>query len=1851
MKKKYLSAIILIFIYFLFFSCSKFPFKKKIKEINDSKFIEYISEYTSGIISNQSPILVKLAKPIDLSNPEIAIESKNVPEKIFQINPKVKGKAIWEDNRTIILYPEKTLPSGKKYKAELDLSKLFDVPDDMSKFIFNFSVKKQNFEVIIDETTFSEVNNGKTQNISGYIETSDNARDEDIEKILSLKDVNNLKISWDHALGENKHKFLVTDIERKSKNYSISLEWDGSSIDINKKGKQKLTIYGLEDFNYIGHKLIQSPETYLKIQFSMPIDKNQDLKNIIQVKGDNNPKFLVEDNIIRLYPSGSQKNSVSIIIDKNLKDISSSILGKQIEFIVAFRQEKPQVKWVRKNGGVLPITNEMIIPFEAISLKAVDVTVIEIYEDNIIQFLQVNKDLKGNKEIKRVGRPIINKIFSLENTSVKNLYEWNRFNLDLSDLINLKPGALYQIRINFRHSYSLYTCKNEEEDQEIIEDRISEENWDSQAEGSYWDYYNEDYYYEDYWNDRDDPCKPAYYGKRREISVNILASNLGIISKGTDNGELDVFITDLITTNTSSGVEIEVYNFQQQLLAKDKTDGKGHVLLKTNSVPFAIIAKKGKERGYLRIDDGTALSMSSFDVGGTDSKKGLKGFIYCERGVWRPGDTIYLNFILEDKLKKLPDNHPVILELRNPKGQLEKRMVKNENVEGIYNFTFSTDPEDPTGNWRADIRVGGEVFSKKIKIETIKPNRLKINLDFGKDVLTVQDKALKGTIDVKWLHGAIAKNLNAEFDVLLLPRKTVFKDYPGFIFDDPSAEYYPESENVFKGKLDENGKAYFNLSLDATNASGSLNAIFSGKVFEEGGDFSIDKLSIPYYPYESFVGLKLPPGDKARGMLLTDNDHIVNIATVDSYGKPVSRKDIEIEVYKLSWKWWWDKSDENISNYIGRSYNQRLIEGKVNSVNGKATWKLRINYPEWGRYFIRATDPYSGHSSGVVFYVDWPGWAGSAQKGELGGATMLSFYSDQSEYKVGDKANITIPSSSNGRALVSIENGSKVIDSFWIETKEGKTDFNINIKPEMAPNIYVNVTLIQPHGQVKNDLPIRLYGVLPIKVFDPDTKLEPIINMADTLAPEKNVNIKIKEKNGKPMAYTIAVVDEGLLDLTNFETPQPWDAFFSKEALGVKSWDIYDDIIGALADNFGPLLAIGGGGELLPPNAQKASRFTPVVKFFGPFFLSKGQEKNHSFIMPRYIGSVKTMVVAAYDGKYGNVSKSSFVKESLMILGTMPRVLGPGEKIKLPVNVFVLDDNIHNVNVTVKPEGLIDINGKDSQQIYFEKSGDKFLYFDLSTKESLGIGKVYIEAKSGNEKATYEVEIDVRPSNPVETTVYQGFINPGKSWSQEIELIGIEGTNKQMIEVSYLPPINLQKRLNFLIRYPHGCIEQVTSSVFPQLYLDKLVQLDPKQKEEIQKNIEAGIDSLKKFRTGNGGFGYWPGDNTPSEWASTYAGHFLIEAKNNGYKVPLDMLEDWESYQKSKANQWKDSSKEYYDDLIQAYRLYTLALYGKPLLSAMNRMKEKKNLEYRVKWRLAAAYAIIGKENVANDLIQRLSTEVQDYQATSYTYGSSLRDKAMILETLILMNKKESAFILLKEIADKLGSEAWYSTQSTAYSLIAISMFGGTTKKEEEISCKYTFGSQKGVINSQKSFALKEVTSAKGVLNIENTGKQVLYVRFTSQGIPAIGKEKEGENGLSMDVVYKTKDGIIINDIFEIKQGTDFIIETKIRNSGIFGDIEEIALTQIFPSGWEILNARLQETENYYSFDKPDYQDIRDDRVLTYFDLNAGQTKTFKIMLNASYLGEFYLPGINCEAMYNNEIFSKKPGKKTSVVK
>ena len=253
------------------------------------------------------------------------------------------------------------------------------------------------------------------------------------------------------------------------------------------------------------------------------------------------------------------------------------------------------------------------------------------------------------------------------------------------------------------------------------------------SDEDFWKIYDAYYPYGYNWRQRNNPCSPSYYNKEKWASRNILASNIGLTAKrANDNGML-VAVTDLLTTAPLAGVELRLLDFQQQLLLTTKSDDKGLARFDLKKKPYLLIATKGNEKGYLKLDDGNSLMLSRFDVDGEEVKNGIKGFIFGERGVWRPGDTMYINFVIEDKANNLPAEHPVEFNLFNPQGQLYKRMIETKGEHGFYVFTTSTDAAAPTGNWLAKIKVGGAVFEKRLKVETVMPNRLKINLDFGKD--------------------------------------------------------------------------------------------------------------------------------------------------------------------------------------------------------------------------------------------------------------------------------------------------------------------------------------------------------------------------------------------------------------------------------------------------------------------------------------------------------------------------------------------------------------------------------------------------------------------------------------------------------------------------------------------------------------------------------------------------------------------------------------------------------------------------------------------------------------------------------------------------------------------------------------------------------------------------------------------------------------------------------------------------------------------------------------------------------------------------------------------------------------
>ncbi|MFP4556118.1 MAG: alpha-2-macroglobulin family protein [Bacteroidales bacterium] len=1825
------------------FALYKYVFKGK-AEISTMDFSSYVAAHTSGTISKTESIRVVFSSDI------VKVESigKEADSRIFRISPSEKGELIWHNERTLEFRPETNLSNDTEYRVTISLDRLFDkIPKDFKEFTFAFRTIKQAMELKVSGIEFYDDPKNEERRVAGQVFTADYAEPESIKETISAtQNGDNLEISWSSSGDGRTHHFWIEGVKQTDETGKVAITSKGKPIDVHDIGYQETEIPPKGVFRILSHNVIQAPEQCIEIRFSEPIDPSQNMQGLIRASGMSDARIIIEGNVARVYPSSRLTGSYSFEVSPGVRSINRQRLEEGSDISVTFEVIKPQVKLVGQ-GVILPSSGGLLFPFQAVSLRAVDVSIVKVFSQNVAQFMQVN-NLGGQSELRRVGRLIRKKTVLLNQAGQVDYNKWNTYNIDLSELIKTEPGAIYQVSINFRKEYSTYSCNGETDNESLT---IIDERYNPTDDIARSHYYASDYPYDYYnWRERDNPCKVSYY-RNKSVSRNVLASDFGMIAKAGADGGLMVAVTDLNTAQPINGIEIDIFNYQQQLIKTATTDSKGMALFEfqEHERAFLAVAKQGEQRGYLKVDNGSTLSLSSFDVSGVAVQKGLKGFMYGERGVWRPGDTLFISFILEDKGKTLPENHPVNFELTNPRGQQVYHAVANQSVEGMYSFPVITNKDDPTGNYTARVKVGGVTFSEVFKVETIMPNRLKIDLKIEDDALRY-GKVTTASFSSAWLHGAPARNLKVQVDAVLSQSTTTFDNYNGFSFDDPARSFYAEEQTIFEGKLDEKGEVNFspNISVKST-APGKLNAHFTARVFEQGGAFSIDRFTVPYYPYRNFVGLKMPEPQNRRGTYLTDTTHNVSIVLVNSNGNPVSRKRINVEVYKIDWRWWWERGNEDLSNYITGSYHRPIQKGSVTTgSNGKAAFDLRINHPEWGRFLVRAVDPDGGHATGTIAYFDWPGWYSRDKRATPEAASMLVFSSDKEAYNVGETVNINIPSPDGGKIFLTVENGVKVLQSHWIDASAGETQFSIIASDDMAPNVYINAMLIQPHGQTKNDLPIRMYGVVPIGVENPQTHLEPQIKMPDVLEPEQKVSITVSEKEGKPMAFTLAIVDDGLLDLTRFRTPNPWRSFYAREALGVRTWDLYDMVLGASSGRMQRIISIGGDEEATGQGDQTANRFKPVVKYFGPYKLAKGKSERIEFTMPNYVGSVRVMAVAAKDGAYGSAEKTVPVRKPLMVLATLPRVLGPEEDVVLPVTVFAMEDKVKNVKVRIEPNEMLSIKGNKEQTVRFDDVGDKMVRFNLKAASKLGVARIKVYAESGREKASHEIELDVRNPNPPMTLVQDTVLKEGQSWKPTYEAFGIEGTNTASVELSTLPPINLGRRLKFLLGYPHGCLEQTVSKAFPQLFISKLADVDENVKRSAEENVRYALDRLRSFRTSDGGLSLWPGSAYPDEWASTYAGHFLLEAQRLGYTIPSGILDGWKRSTQRVAQNWSPARQSGYrnSDLMQAYRLYVLALAKSPQMGAMNRLRESSNLSVAAKWRLAGAYVLAGNPEAAKSLISNAPLSVNTYREQSYTYGSDTRDRAMIVETLVLLGDFEKAMPLLSELSQKLSANRWMSTQETSYSLLAFSKFAEASKASEGISARLSIdgGSAKKQNTKQPilQHAFNPVQSGSGKVSVENTGQGMLYARLINHGMPVGGKEVAQSNNLQIEVNYYLMDGSRVTPE-TMTQGTDFYADVRVYNPGTRGDLEQLILSLIVPSGWEIRTSRLDEGSSLQS-SPYDYQDIRDDRVYTYFNLQQGQAKSFQIRFNATYEGRFYMPGIACEAMYDNSINARKAG-------
>lgn len=1828
--------------------------------MSPEQLANYISGFTTGVIGASQEVRVQFAQPI--VSPEQVDQSGT--DGWLDFSPATPGVFHWDNVRTLVFSPEEGWEPGQTYTVTVDLKAAYDTLTGPDSYVFEFTVREPNVQVEVVGMYTPDPQRMAEPAIGGIVRANDPVDVGRLEGLIAASQ-NGRSLPVDYvSTGDMTFEFVVGGVQRGEEATSVQLNWDAESLKLgNASGSREMDIPGLGDFKVMNVRYDNSGSANVEVRFSDPLQATQDLTGLLTVEGVNQLRFQVVGNVIKAYVEGGLSGNKEVAINAAVQNMTGRSLGRDVKWQVSFTRPEPELRAVG-DGVIIPHDGPRLFPFEAIGLESVVVEIFKIYENNVLQFLQENQlqNTSDDYSLQRVGRIISQDRVVLKNlVAESDLDNWTRYALDLNEYLDEDPEAIYQVRIGFGLNDVRRNCgtkladyglKPMEFNKEVADVEVGFSDPPSSYLGSYYGVYG---YYDDHeWEDRDDVCKPAFYHRERFLLRNVLSSNIGIIAKQDEDRGTVVIATDLLSGRPLSGATVSLYDQQQQALFSGNTDASGFVKATTDFRPAFVTVSKNSDVGYLKLDWETALGLSRFDVSGVSATAGLKGVFYADRGVWRPGDSVFLNFVIEDRLAKLPDNYPVNFELYDARGRLLEERTVTPGAGNIYPLHLVTDRDDPTGNWRAVVKAGGQEYQRSLKIETVKPNRLSIDLNFGDQPLSSVNRSVR--VKSSWLHGAPAAGLTADVEMQLRPRYDGFEDWPAYVFHDPARRSFDDSPNVvFDAALNGRGEASFSIPALNERLPGKMRAGFKTRVYEPGGNFSVDNIQTDYLPYPYLVGVRLPENRWGGQELPIGQASTVELAVVDPEGRPAAGRQLQVGLYEVRWRYWWQDNNDNVSRFNSNDHRE-AVETYTVTTNGSGKVNLPVTVNQWGRYLLRACDG-DGHCTGDYFYAGSP----ADGEGDREAAALLPLQIDREEYKVGESVEVSIPATSGGMILVSLENSTGVLSTKWVEATAGNNVYRFTADESMMPNLYVNVQLIQPHSRTEDDRPLRMYGVIPVKVIDPDTRLEPQVVASDEWEPEEEVTVAVSEKNGRAMSYTLAVVDEGLLGLTRFATPDLWTSFFAREALSVRTFDLFQQVIGAQGADFSRVLAIGGDGELEPGvNEPRANRFEPVVRHLGPFELPAGRKATHRINLPNYVGAVRLMVVAAGDRAYGKAEKTIPVRKPLMILPTLPRVLAPGEEIAMPVNVFAMSDKVKNARVTVREltGGMVDFKVSNAQEISFAGPGDQLLRFPFTVGDRLGVARFEVVAEGSGERITQTMEIDIRNPNAFQTETKSITIPPGESREVAYAPFGMNATRTATFEAATLPPLNLSRHLKYLLRYPYGCLEQTVSPAFAQLHLANLVELSNEEEESTRRNVMAGLNQLLRFQTSDGALSYWPGQGRAHPWATNYALHFILEAEAAGYTVPNQMKSKLIDFQRSAAGNWRNTVFDYYVSdrqryLDQAYRLYTLALAGRADLGAMNRLKGVKDLATTAAFRLAAAYSLAGKQSTAEDILNGRDGVISPYRELSYTFGSQIRDLAMILETNVLMGRSDAAGRVAMRLAEAVSKRRWLSTQEAAFAMVSLAKLVENEGVGDDLQLRYVSptGSSSDLGSNLALLQVELPSDAdNSSFSVTNLGTSTIFASVVTSGQPLPGEEKSVESNLDMSVSYADMNGNAVNPA-NLRAGTDFVATYEIIHPATTGlDYREMALKSVIAGGWEIVNERMDLIDDGAQDAAYTYRDYRDAEVMTFFDLDRSRTKRFSIRLTAAYPGRYYLPTQLAEAMYDNDIQAAVKGQWISVL-
>ncbi|MBE0571367.1 MAG: alpha-2-macroglobulin family protein, partial [Ignavibacteriaceae bacterium] len=1507
--------------------------------------------------------------------------------------------------------------------------------------------------------------------------------------------------------------------------------------------------------------------------------------------------FSVSGNILRIETDLGNVQTVELKIKKGLPGLYGGKLEYDYEQEVSMVNVEPSINFADKKGKYLMLGGEENLKVNAVNINEVEIEVSQVFKNNILHFLNQYGYYYYYDEYDYYYNPSyyvgdFGEILYEEKIKLPGGQNWLKsFTVNLNKALGQKFKGIYTVSV-----------------------RSEDERW-------------------------------------RSDSKIVAVSDLGIISKIAGD-EIYVFVNSISGAEPVADAEVSIISTNNQTILSGRTDGSGVAVFKDvkkkteGFSPRLVVVNKDEDFNYIDLRE-TFVETSRFDVGGlTQYAADFNVFLYSPRNIYRPGEQVNLSAIVRNDKIQVVKDVPLITKIVTPTGKVFEEFKKDLNEQGSFELSFTLPEFAQTGGYSADVYTGDKqlIGSYKFSVEEFVPDKIRVNVKSDKAKTKPGDKV---NIDVsaEFLFGAPAADMRYEADIQLNHNSFMSKNYPGYVFSNSSTTNTTVDNTFLEGQLDNDGKTKIEYDIPSSiQSKGVIVGTTYVSVFDLTGRTVTRSASFDVYPKDYFIGIKST--DYYFGV----NENInFNLVAVNKDDKQIDNFGATAKLVRYEWQTVLKKDYSDRYYYASEEKEFNEWEKDV-TISGPTKFNFMVS--KSGRYELRISKKGSGDYEKNDFYAY--GWGTStAGSFEVDKEGKVEIVFDKEHYEPGEKAKILFTCPFSGKLLVTFERGS-VYSYQYIDVNSKSAELEISMNDEHMPNVYVTATLFKKHGKDDTAPFLVGHGFASAKVIKNQNKLPVSISASQKIKPNTTQQITIKTEAQHDIYVTVAAVDEGILQITNFPTPNPYEFMYAKRPLMVESYDLYKLLLPEIVK----ISSSTGGGDM---EKQLQKRTNPIsVKRFKLLSYWSGIKKtnsegvvNVSLNIPQFNGEVRLMAVAYTGSRFGSAEQRMKVADDLIMEAQVPRFLAVNDSLVTPVSIVNTTDKTANVDVTLKVEGPLKITSSAKKSLMIEPNSTKSVTFGISAQPQVGAGKIIFET-SGLAKVKEEIDIAVRPISPLIVETGSGTIAAGKEIKIDVPINFLKGTQNTSLTISKFPAVKFAKHLKYLIGYPHGCVEQTVSKLFPQLYFEDLAKLVAPEMYRTNNPVyyvKEGIRKIESMQLYDGSIAYWQGGTETSWWGSVYAAHFLIEAKKAGFNVSESMLNKLTKYLSQKAKE--QSTFDYVTYLPTGrtikkiankeilYSLFVLALAGEGDIATMNYYKARPHLVSEdMRYLLAGSYALMGRWNTYYEIIPNAFTPERTDRLTGGTFDSDIRANAIMLNVLLEVepaNKQIPVIIkYLTQNADRM-----YSTQERSFAFLALGK-AASLNADANVTVDILIDGKSINKFSGKDLTVKDDKLNSANITLKASGKGEVYYFWSAEGVKLNEKVKEEDSFMQVRrTFYSYKTGRLISD-FRFYQGE--LVVCKIELTGYDRNGENIVISDLIPAGFEIENPRLNPaTELKWIPKNPmyvQYMDVRDDRLLLFTELVRNQTKDFYYMLRVVNQGTYQLPVIGAEAMYDQEYHS-----------